>query len=142
MTGSRDVASTSAQDGYGSLVVEPLLPGQTRHESSMTPMRGLRPADIRKANRELVLALLARDGPASRVTLALQTGLSRVTVGAIVADLLRDGCLREDGSVPPSRAGGRRSTLLCLNERPIELSGEQSLQSWIEHTPQEHTPHK
>src|SRR5262249_31215193 len=82
----------------------------------LLPQRGVRPADVRAANRICVLASLAHDGPASRVALACRTGLSRVTIGAIVSDLLREGLLREEGSVPPSAAGGRRATLLWLNE--------------------------
>ena len=94
---------------------------ESRDEASMPtefllPQRGVRPADVRAANRACVLASLAHDGPASRVALACRTGLSRVTIGAIVSDLLREGLLREEGSVPPSAAGGRRATLLRLNE--------------------------
>jgi len=111
-----DASPQVGQDNCAGVDGESLLTGQVGRRAEATPLRGLRPADIRKTNRELILALLARDGPASRVTLALHTGLSRVTVGAIVADLLRDGYLREDGSTPPSPAGGRRATLVCLND--------------------------
>jgi hypothetical protein len=115
MSAWRDTVPSGEQDGYGSLHGEPLPTGQEERQHMAAP-RGLRPSDIRRVNRELVLALLARDGPASRVTLALRTGLSRVTVGAIVADLLRDGSVREEGPAPSSPVGGRRATLLCLNE--------------------------
>jgi hypothetical protein len=85
----------------------------------LLPQRGVRPADVRAANRACVLASLAHDGPASRVALACRTGLSRVTIGAIVSDLLQEGLLREEGSVPPSAAGGRKATLLWRNEPQI-----------------------
>jgi hypothetical protein len=137
MSDSRDVAPTPAQDNHDGVAVESLMVEQADHSTDAAPLRGLRPADIRRANRELILTLLARDGPASRVTLALQTGLSRVTVGAIVAELLRDGCLREEGSVPPSRAGGRRSTLLRLSERLIPVAQEQLLPCRTEDSPRE-----
>jgi len=115
MSESRDAGHGVEQDRHASLEGEPLPMEQ--EERRPEAARGLRPSDIRRANRELIVALLARDGPASRVTLALRTGLSRVTVGAIVADLLRDGCIREEGPVPSSPSGGRRATLLCVSEQ-------------------------
>src|SRR5690348_6597184 len=114
MSESRDTGPRVEQDRHASLEGEPLLMEQEDHQPETA--RGLRPSDIRRANRELILALLARDGPASRVALALHTGLSRVTVGAIVADLLRDGCVREVGAAPSTPAGGRRAILVRLNE--------------------------
>jgi hypothetical protein len=120
MSESRDADSMVEQDSHAGLEGKPLLEGQEDHQTEAA--RGLRPSDIRRANRELIVTLLTRDGPASRVTLALRTGLSRVTVGAIVADLLRDGCLREEGPAPSSPAGGRRATLLCVIEQsPCEM---------------------
>jgi|GEM_PF-6091878 len=89
-------------------------------------LRGVRPADVRVANRACVLASLAQDGPASRVVLACRTGLSRVTIGAIVSDLLREGAIREEGSVPPPAVGGRRAALLRLNEGQGEAADEAS----------------
>jgi hypothetical protein len=114
MRESRDTGPMVERDSHAGLEGEPLLMEQEDHQPEAA--RGLRPSDIRRASRELIVALLARDGPASRVTLALRTGLSRVTVGAIVADLLRDGCVHEEGPAPSSPAGGRRATLVSLNE--------------------------
>ena len=120
MSESRDTGHRVEQDRHSGLEGEPPLMKQEDHQPGAA--RGLRPSDIRRANRGLIVALLTRDGPASRVTLALRTGLSRVTVGAIVADLLRDGCLREEGPAPSSPVGGRRATLLCVNEQsPCEM---------------------
>jgi hypothetical protein len=100
---------------------------QTAHTApphDLLPLRGLRPADVRAANRACILATLARDGPSSRVALAFRTGLSRVTIGAIVGDLLREGRLREEGSLPASVVGGRRATLLHLIDPPAEPGEE------------------
>jgi predicted HTH transcriptional regulator len=115
MSELRDAGFGMEQDGSAGVEEESFLTEQ--EERRPETARGLRPSDIRRANRELILALLARDGPTSRVALALRTGLSRVTVGAIVADLLRDGCVREEGSAPSTPAGGRRAILVRLNER-------------------------
>ena len=73
-------------------------------------------ADVRAANRACILAALEREGPLSRSALARRLGLSRTTVSHIVADLLREGRVREDGTLPASRAGGRRATLLEVCE--------------------------
>ena len=69
-------------------------------------------ADVRTANRACILAALEREGPLSRSALARRLGLSRTTVSHIVAELLREGRVREDGTLPASEAGGRRATLL------------------------------
>lgn len=77
--------------------------------------RGVGLADIRAANRACILATLEREGPLSRIALARLVGLSRTTVGSIVADLLREGRLSEIGTLPAAVTGGRRAVLLLLN---------------------------
>lgn len=77
---------------------------------------GFHVADVRAANRAAVLAALERDGPLSRIALARLLGLSRTTVSHIVASLIAEGRVREDGALPASEAGGRRATLLRLHE--------------------------
>ncbi|HEX9038588.1 MAG TPA: helix-turn-helix domain-containing protein [Ktedonobacterales bacterium] len=71
-------------------------------------------ADVRAANRACILAALEREGPLSRSALARHLRLSRTTVSHIVAGLLAEGRVREDGALPASEAGGRRATLLWL----------------------------
>jgi hypothetical protein len=121
-----DAAHRATEDDCAAVKQAPsaLLPAQDT--IGETQLRGLRPPDIRRANRELILKLLARDGPASRVALARRTGLSRAAVGTIVAELLHDGSLREGGVEPSSPAGGRRATLVCLNKDVGDPSGKSS----------------
>jgi predicted ArsR family transcriptional regulator len=83
--------------------------------AASVPQRGVGLADIRAANRACILTTLAREGPLSRIALARLVGLSRTTVGSIVADLLREGRLSEAGTQPATVSGGRRAVLLLLN---------------------------
>jgi len=87
--------------------------GQSGLTASST-QRGVGLADIRAANRACILATLEREGPLSRIALARLVGLSRTTVGSIVADLLREGRLSEVGTLPAAVTGGRRAVLLLL----------------------------
>ncbi len=116
MSELHDATHEANEDDDATVMSAPSAHLDARDVIGAPPLRGLRPPDIRRANRELILALLTRDGPASRVTLARRTGLSRASVGAIVAELLVDGSLREDGVESSSPAGGRRATLVRLNE--------------------------
>lgn len=70
---------------------------------------GFGAADLRAANRACILEALERDGPLSRIALARRLGLSRTTVSHIVAALLAEDRIREDGALPASESGGRRS---------------------------------
>jgi predicted ArsR family transcriptional regulator len=91
------------------------------------PIRGLGLADMRAANRDCILEALARDGPLSRVALARRIGLSRTTVSTIVADLLREGRVHEEGTVPSPTSGGRRAILLRLSDAsPAQVASSSS----------------
>lgn len=71
---------------------------------------------IRDINRSLVLNLVRERGPLSRAGLARLSGLSSSTVTSIVAVLLADGFLMEEGQVAGGDAGiGRPATLLHVN---------------------------
>ncbi|MEU7071666.1 ROK family protein [Streptomyces narbonensis] len=66
--------------------------------------------DLRRENRTAVLRRLYFDGPASRLTLGPETGLSSGSVSNVVAELIAEGLVEEAGSV--DSAGGRPRTLL------------------------------
>ena len=72
------------------------------------------PEDARRANRELLLRTLHRDGPASRAALAKVTGLTRATVSAVVRDLLADCVVRELG-LSTSGGVGKPATLVGID---------------------------
>jgi len=62
-------------------------------------------ADSRRHHRSMLLQELFAGGPASRADLARTTGLTRVTVSDLVADLLADGLVEELGPPAESRVG-------------------------------------
>lgn len=61
------------------------------------------PSDLRLANTRRTYRALLRSAPCSRADLARETGISAVTVGKVVDDLIAAGIAEEVGS--PSRAG-------------------------------------
>jgi predicted NBD/HSP70 family sugar kinase len=88
--------------------------------------RPLRPAgrvlaeDARRHHRALVLQHLFRVGPASRADLARATGLTRVTVSDLTADLLADGLVRELGTPAETRIG-KPPTLVGLDVDAVRV---------------------
>lgn len=72
---------------------------------------------LRDGNRRRVLALLQEHGALTRADIARRSGLSRATVSGLVAQLLREGFIREIGSAGDERSGkvGRPGTLLTLD---------------------------
>lgn len=68
---------------------------------------------LRKANRRLVLGLLAEGAPLSRAEIAERTGLSPSTVSAIMSDLLAEGLVHDTGDTEST--GGRGRRLLGIN---------------------------
>lgn len=72
-----------------------------------------RPDAIRRHNLAVMLAHLHRDGAMTRAQLTQRLGVSRSTVGALVADLTSLGLVQED--VPSGGAGvGRPSHVVAL----------------------------
>jgi predicted NBD/HSP70 family sugar kinase len=98
--------------------------------------RGLRPSakslpeHARGHNRSLVLQTLYRNGELSRADLARATGLTRVTISDLVADLIAAGLVVELGQRDEARPG-KPATLLGINRTGhciigLDLSGAQS----------------
>jgi predicted NBD/HSP70 family sugar kinase len=69
-------------------------------------------AQTRAHNASLVLRALYDLGPISRADIARLTGLTRTSVGELVADLELDGLAREIGRGPST--GGKQPTLVAL----------------------------
>ena len=62
---------------------------------------------LRKANRRLVLGLLAEGAPLSRAEIAERTGLSPSTVSTIMSDLLAEGLVHDTGDTESTGGRGR-----------------------------------
>ncbi|MBA3783857.1 MAG: MarR family transcriptional regulator, partial [Nocardioides sp.] len=65
----------------------------------------VRQEDARRHHRTVLLQHLFRSGSASRADLARTTGLTRVTVSDLVAEMLADGLVEELGAPVEARVG-------------------------------------
>ena len=74
--------------------------------------RGVNP--LRRRHRLELITSLRKDGPASRADLVRRTGLSRVTVSGLVADLIERSIVVERGQQTAEGSAGRRPTVLGL----------------------------
>ncbi|MFT3876286.1 MAG: ROK family transcriptional regulator [Propioniciclava sp.] len=91
--------------------------------------RTLRPEDARRSNRALVLQSLYDAPHQSRADLARATGLTKVTVSDLVAELIGDDLVVESGTSGASRPG-KPSTMLTINPASrailaLDVSGPQ-----------------
>jgi predicted NBD/HSP70 family sugar kinase len=77
--------------------------------------------ESRQHNRRLVLSTIYQHGEISRVEIAHHTHLTRTTVSEIVAELMRDGLVKEIGLAPST--GGKPATLLGVAENAHWLIG-------------------
>src|SRR6478609_3211683 len=120
----------------GSSAVESSHPSGTGNGHSFGPGRSLRqgtkvlPEHARGHNRALVLQTLFHQGAMSRADLARETGLTRVTISDLVAELIADGFVVEKG-VREASGPGKPAILLDLDRDGhrivgIDLSGSDS----------------
>lgn len=86
------------------------------HGSAILPSHG------REHNLSLVLQTLADQGALSRADLARATGLTRVTVSELVAELLHRSHVIETGTQEGKRPG-KPSTLVDLNRPGLRIIG-------------------
>jgi predicted NBD/HSP70 family sugar kinase len=73
------------------------------------------PEHNRLRNRAMLLQTLFHDGPRSRADIARGSGLNKVTVSAIVADLIEQGILAELGHSTDVRVG-KPATLVAIDD--------------------------
>ncbi len=85
---------------------------------------GATPGDAKQHNRSLIMRTLYATGPASRADIARATGLTKVTVSGIVAELITQSLLHELGQQESQRPGKpailvdlarRNHAVLCLD---------------------------
>jgi predicted NBD/HSP70 family sugar kinase len=74
-------------------------------------------ADMRAANRAVVLELVRRIGPLSRADVAKESGLAKPTASDIMEELVDDGFVVKLGMGPANRLGGRRPVLYEFDPR-------------------------
>ena len=80
---------------------------------------------LRQGNRMRVIDVLRQRGAVSRAQIARQAGLSRTTVGSLVADLIADGFVTEGATQdgPRGPEGGRPGVLVALDRSAGALVG-------------------
>ena len=80
------------------------------------------PTEARAHNRAVVLQHLVQSGPESRAELARTTGLTRVTMSALVEDLMNEGLVIELGREDRPGKVGKRATLVGLSEETWQIA--------------------
>lgn len=80
------------------------------------------PTEARAHNRAVVLQHLFQSGPESRAELARTTGLTRVTMSALVEDLMNEGLVIELGREDRPGKVGKRATLVGLSEETWQIA--------------------
>src|SRR5690625_5638882 len=87
---------------------------------ALRPSVKVLPEHARAHNRSLVLQQLFRFGPSSRADLARVTGLTRVTVSALVSGLESEGLVEDLGPRPGTR-DGKAATLVGLRKKAFHV---------------------
>ncbi|MGV8882736.1 MAG: ROK family transcriptional regulator [Rhodoglobus sp.] len=89
---------------------------------ALRPTTKVLPEHARGHNRSLVLQTLYRAGQQSRADIARETGLTRVTVSDLVAELMGESLIVETGQREDARPG-KPATLLDLNRNAFQIIG-------------------
>ena len=89
---------------------------------ALRPSAKILPEHARGHNRSLVLQTLYRSGQQSRSDVARSTGLTRVTISDLVAELMLEGLVIETGQSENVRPG-KPSTLLDINRVAFQIIG-------------------
>lgn len=106
------MTTTEVQGGTGGLG-----PGRV-----LRPRAKVLPEHARSHNRSLVLQTLYRSGRLSRADIARETGLTRVTVSDLVAELLAEGLVIELGQRESARPG-KPAVLLDIDRAAHQIIG-------------------
>jgi predicted NBD/HSP70 family sugar kinase len=88
----------------------------------LRPTTKVLPEHARGHNRSLVLQTLYREGQLSRADIARETGLTRVTVSDLIAELIGENLVVEIGQREDARPG-KPATLLELNRDAFQIIG-------------------
>ena len=89
---------------------------------TLRPSTKVLPEHARGHNRSLVLQTLYRAGQQSRADISRGTGLTRVTISDLVAELMAEGLVVETGQREAARPG-KPATMLDLNRSAFQIIG-------------------
>src|SRR6187402_1579100 len=96
--------------------------GRAATSRALRPTTKVLPEHARGHNRSLVLQTLYRAGQQSRADIARETGLTRVTISDLVAELIVEGLVIETGQREDARPG-KPATMLDLNREAFQIVG-------------------
>jgi predicted NBD/HSP70 family sugar kinase len=96
--------------------------GRSFGAGPLRPSTKVLPEHARGHNRSLVLQTLYRTGTQSRADIARETGLTRVTISDLVAELILEGLVIETGQREDARPG-KPATMLELNRNAFQIVG-------------------
>lgn len=110
----------------------PPRPSPVRATKRLRSREKVLPEHARSHNRALVLQTLYHSGAMTRADLSRETGLTRVTISDMVAELIDDGIVNELGRSETVRPG-KPGTIIDLDRNGhliigIDLSGDEVLQ--------------
>lgn len=88
----------------------------------MSEHRGINSSDVKNRNRGLVLRLICRNAPVSRIEIAKLTGLSKMTVTNIISELIETQYIIET-SIYDSGCVGRNRIDLDISPRAPKIIG-------------------
>src|ERR1700712_1410678 len=88
----------------------------------LRPSTKVLPEHARGHNRSLVLQTLYSEGTQSRADIARSTGLTRVTVSDLVAELIAEGLVVETGQREDVRPG-KPATLIDIDRGAFQIVG-------------------
>jgi len=113
-----DEGRLSALPGKGPVALDRgMVPGR-----ALRPRSKVLPEHARGHNRSLVLQTLYRAGQVSRADLARETGLTRVTISDLVAELIAEGLVIEVGQRDDPRPG-KPAVLLDMDRGSTQIVG-------------------
>ena len=90
---------------------------------ALRPTTKVLPEHARGHNRSLVLQTLYRAGQQSRADIARGTGLTRVTISDLVAELILESLVIETGQREDAKRPGKPATLLDINRSAYQIIG-------------------
>ena len=83
----------------------------------MSELKGSNLHDIRSRNRALILKLVATEKHMSRADIATRTGLTKTTIGNVVADLIAEGIIYESQLDIAENGMGRKPIYLDISKQ-------------------------
>ncbi len=102
-------------------------------EDAMLTVRNARAAHsgVREHNRKLVLRSIYTQTADNRAALAEQTGLAKPTISALVAELMGEGLVVEEGLGESTESGGKRPRLLRFIPQSRQVIGLALHQNYV-----------